>query len=74
MTKSAVRYLPVKSSMLESYSFDGKNFFAKFNGGGTYKYLNVSKSVVDGFEKASSKGTYFATKIRPTFSSEKLDD
>lgn len=74
MTKLAVRFLPVKSSMLESYSYDGKNFYARFGGGSTYKYLGVSKSVVDDFEKAASKGTYFSAKIRPVFSSEKIDD
>lgn len=44
-----------------------------FASGGTHRFKNVHKDIVEGLKKAESPGAYFHLKIRKNHESHKLD-
>lgn len=61
-----MEWIKVASSNIDSYNYDeeSEEFQVKFNSGHVYKYEGVPKSVVDDFERASSKGSFLNSNIK----------
>lgn len=57
------------SSNIDSFRYDELNFalYVKFVNGSQYAYANVGPEIVEGWLKASSKGSYHYHKIRLSF-------
>lgn len=56
-----VRVVSVVSSNLSAFTYDKnkRTMRIKFNSGLIYEYLNVSQTLANGLERASSHGNYF---------------
>ncbi|MDM8520938.1 KTSC domain-containing protein [Anaerolineales bacterium HSG6] len=71
---STMNWQDVDSSMISGFGYDESKQIleVEFNTGGTYRYLNVPKSVVDGLEEADSKGRYMHSHIIDQYPHQKL--
>lgn len=58
------------SSLLSTteYSFDLQELIITFNNGARYKYKNFSNELYSDFLNSESKGNFFASKIKSTYS------
>lgn len=56
------------------YDPSTKNMTIEFTSGAKYRYQDVEQKVFDEFKIADSVGTYFYTKIRRNYKSERLED
>jgi hypothetical protein len=77
VAEDSIVMISVDSSSIASYAWDAKQksdgtLFLKFKNGLTYKYLNVSNEVFNGFVNAESKGKFFASSIRNKFTTTKM--
>jgi hypothetical protein len=75
----AGHFKQVKSTNIKSFKYDAdlQDLKIRFNkrtkdGADTYVYSDVPQRVVDGLDKASSKGKFFHKNIRPKFNYSKL--
>ena len=50
-----------------------KDMHITFISGGKHKFKNVDKEVFDGFKNHESPGTYFHSKVRKRYESERVD-
>ncbi|MDM8528926.1 KTSC domain-containing protein [Anaerolineales bacterium HSG24] len=71
---SKMTWQDVDSSMISGFGYDESKqvLEVKFNKGGTYRYTNVPKSVVEGLEDADSKGRYMHGYIIDQYPHQKL--
>lgn len=60
---------PVESSNIAAIGYDGDNaaLYVQFTSGKTYEYPSVPPEVFAAFEKAESKGRFFAAEVRPKY-------
>lgn len=67
---------PVESSNIKDFKYNSgtKELQVTFHNGHRYKYSGVPKETIDGFKRASSKGSYFYSHIRTSFPFLKLFD
>jgi hypothetical protein len=65
---------PVKSSNISSIGYDpSENILEiEFSTGSVYQYLAVPSSVHESFMRASSKGSFFASKIRNKYRTRQI--
>ena len=63
------------SSVIDSFSYRERDseLVVKFTSGKRYAYARVPKAVYDELRHASSKGSYFNTRIRDRFPARRLD-
>lgn len=64
---------PVKSSNLQSVGYDHRGLFVRFQGGTTYHYADVPKSVFEELVKADSPGRTFQSLIRGKYVHRQVD-
>jgi hypothetical protein len=74
-TATTMEHTPVNSSNLASAGYDpeAQTLEIAFNNGRVYQYLNVPPEAFEDFNKAESKGSFFAKTIRGRYEAKRID-
>lgn len=64
------------SSSIRNCTYDPstKDMIIEFASGGRHKFAGVAQEDFDGFKSCESVGSYFHTKIRKAYKSERMED
>ena len=75
MAVKGVKMFAVESSNLESVGYNEPmmELFIKFQGGSTYKYKRVPRSIFAGIRNTESPGKFLNSKIRGKYTFAKLE-
>jgi hypothetical protein len=70
------RCMPVPSTAIRRISYDdaSRTLFVTFIDGDTYAYFEVAPKLYDDFRAATSKGRFFAYKVRDRYRYQRLGD
>lgn len=63
-----------QSSHIQAHDYDPntRTMTVQFVNGSIYQYAGVPQTEYDNFGQSSSPGTYFASKIKPTYRSQQI--